>query len=226
MYRQWSGYAPAMAASPRSHGRRSAPDRAGGELREAILAATAGLLAGTSFGDLAVSDILTAAGVSRGSFYFYFDSKHDVLAELVRRAVARGHAAAAPWLAGPGGPADPADALRTGITAGAELWRQSAPVLRAIVENWRTDPRLEALWTEQMQTFTDATVAQIDADPRARQRLAGQDIAALASALTWLGERLYYLAATGTPPFDDQDTLVGTLLHIWTSALYEDTSTP
>jgi TetR/AcrR family transcriptional regulator, ethionamide resistance regulator len=214
--------------SPRPHGRRSAPYRAGsgrggGELREAILTATAGLLAGTSFGDLAVGDILTAAGVSRGSFYFYFDSKHDVLAELVRRAVAAGHAAAAPWLASPD---DPAAALRAGITAGAALWQASAPVLRAIVENWRTDPRLEALWTEQMQTFTDATVAQISADPRARQRLAGQDIPALASALTWLGERLYYLAATGTPPFDDQDTLVATLLHIWTSTLYPDTSTP
>ena len=31
---------------------------------------------------------------------------------------------------------------------------------------------------------------------------------------------------TGAPPFDDQDTLVATLLHIWTTALYEDTSTP
>ena len=211
---------PLSFRSPRPHGRRSA----GGDttdLREAILAATAGLLADHQFGELAVSDILTAAGVSRGSFYFYFDSKHDVLAELVRRAVARGHDAAAPWLAGPGGPADPAAALRAGITAGAELWRQSAPVLRAIVENWRTDPRLEALWTGQMQTFTDATVAQINADPRALRRLAGQDIPALASALTWLGERLYYLAATGTPPFDDQDTLVSTLLRIWTTALYD-----
>ena len=214
------------SGSPRPHGRRSAGGGDTTDLREAILAATAGLLATTSFGDLAVSDILTAAGVSRGSFYFYFDSKHDVLAELVRRAVAAGHAAAQPWLAGPGGPDDPAAALRAGITAGAELWQASAPVLRAIVENWQTDPRLEALWTEQMQTFTDATVAQINADPRARERLAGRDIPALASALTWLGERLYYLAAAGTPPFDDQDTLVATLLHIWTSALYPDTSTP
>src|SRR5882724_1134431 len=127
------------SGSPRPHGRRSA-DGDTTDLREAILAATAGLLADRPFGDLAVGDILAAAGVSRGSFYFYFDSKHDVLAELVRRAVARGHAAAAPWLAVP---ADPVAALRTGITAGAELWRQSAPVLRAIVENWRTDPRLE-----------------------------------------------------------------------------------
>ena len=212
---------PQQSRSPRPHGRRSAGGGDTTDLREAILAATAGLLADRQFGELAVGDILTAAGVSRGSFYFYFDSKHDVLAELVRRAVARGHDAAAPWLAGPGGPADPAAALRTGITAGAELWRQSAPVLRAIVENWRTDPRLEALWTGQMQTFTDATVAQINADPGALRRLAGQDIPALASALTWLGERLYYLAATGTPPFDDQDTLVSTLLRIWTTALYE-----
>src|SRR5215475_9351627 len=195
----------------RRQGRRAArADERGATLRQAILDATVRLLADRSFGDLAVSDILAAAGVSRGTFYFYFDSKHDVLAELVRRAVAQGHQAAAPWLASP---ADPAAALRTGTTAGAEL-------LRAIVDNWRTDPRLTALWLEQMQSFTDATIAQITADPRALRELNGVDIPALASALTWLGERLYYLAATGTPPFDDQDTLVQTLVYIWTSALY------
>src|SRR5215475_7979758 len=202
----------------RRQGRRAArADERGATLRQAILDATVRLLADRSFGDLAVSDILAAAGVSRGTFYFYFDSKHDVLAELVRRAVAQGHQAAAPWLAHPD---DPAAALRTGTTAGAELWRASAPILRAIVDNWRTDPRLTALWLEQMQSFTDATIAQITADPRALRELNGVDIPALASALTWLGERLYYLAATGTPPFDDQDTLVQTLVYIWTSALY------
>jgi AcrR family transcriptional regulator len=209
----------------RQHGRRATQatgrdSRVGGngpDLRESILAATGLLLADHSFADLAVSDILSAAGVSRGTFYFYFDSKQAVLEELVRRAVSQGHAAAEPWLANP---ADPAVALRTGITAGAELWQASAPVLRAIVENWRTDPRLSALWLEQMQTFTDATIAQITADPQAQQNLEGKDIAAVASALTWLGERLYYLAATSTPPFDNQDTLVDTLLHFWTSTLY------
>jgi hypothetical protein len=78
--------------------------------------------------------------VSRGTFYFYFyfyfDSKQVVLGQLVRRAVAQGHDAAAPWLANP---ADPIAALRAGTTAGAKLWKASAPVLRAIVENWRTD---------------------------------------------------------------------------------------
>lgn len=210
---------PPRTQARRQQGRRAAGAASPGqpELRETILTATAGLLAGRSFADLAVSDILTAAGVSRGSFYFYFDSKHDVLAELVRRAVARGHDAAGPWLAHP---ADPVAALRAGITAGARLWRDNAAVLRAIVESWRTDPRLTALWLEQMETFTAATVAQITADPAVAARLSGLDVTAVAASLTWLGERLYYLAAIGTPPFDDEDTLVATLLHFWRSALY------
>ena len=202
----------------RRDGRRAAPPGgAGQDLREAILAATARLLADHSFTALAVSDILNAAGVSRGTFYFYFDSKQAVLGELVRRAVAQGHTAAAPWLAGP---ADRVAALRTGTAAGAQLWQASAPVLRAIVENWRTDPRLTTLWLEQMQSFTDATIAQITADPRAQMSLTGHDTEAIASALTWLGERLYYLAATGTPPFDNQDTLIDTLVYVWAAVLY------
>jgi AcrR family transcriptional regulator len=209
---------PSGPPARRPHGRRAAPpDGAAPDLREDILAATARLLASHSFAGLAVSDILKSAGVSRGTFYFYFDSKQAVLAELVRRAVAQGHAAAAPWLAGP---ADPVTALRAGNTAGARLWQQNAAVLRAIVENWRTDPRLTALWLEQMQTFTDAAIAQITADPRAQKTLTGHDITAVASALTWLSERLYYLAATSTPPFDDQDTLIETLVCIWAAVLY------
>src|SRR5262249_34433407 len=139
------------------------------------------------------------------------------LGELAQRAAAQAPAAAAPWLAGP---ADPVAALRTGTAAGAQLWQASAPVLRAIVENWRTDPRLTALWLEQMQSFTDATIAPIPAGPRAQTSLPGHDTEAVASALTWLGERLYYLAATGTPPFDNQDTLIDTLVYIWAAVLY------
>jgi TetR/AcrR family transcriptional regulator, ethionamide resistance regulator len=209
---------PPEGSARRRYGRRAAPPGgAGQDLREDILAATTQLLADHSFTDLAVSDILNAAGISRGTFYFYFDSKQAVLGELVQRAVAQGHTAAAPWLAGP---ADPVAALRTGTAAGAKLWQASAPVLRAIIENWRTDPRLTALWLEQMQSFTDATIAQITADPRAQMSLTGHDTEAIASALTWLGERLYYLAATGTPPFDNQDTLIDTLVYIWTAVLY------
>ena len=201
----------------RQSGRRAGPRADQPDLRETILNAMAQLLERGSFAELTVADILSAAGVSRGSFYFYFDSKHDVLAELVRRAVARGHDAAEPWLAGP---PDVTSALRSGIAGGAHLWRANAPVLRAIVDNWRTDPRLTKLWLDQMQSFTDAAVHQIAADPRASSRLADLDITAVASSLTWLGERLYYLAAIDVAPFNDENILIDTLLHIWTSTLY------
>jgi len=205
-------------AARRSQGRRDRPSSTNNpDLREDILVATASLLADQQFGDLTVSDILSAAGVSRGTFYFYFDSKHDVLTELVRRAVTQGHDAASPWLANPD---DNVAALRIGTAAGAQLWMANAPILRAIVENWRTDPRLTALWLEQMHTFADAAVAQINADAGAVKRLAGVDINALASSLTWLSERVYYLAAIDTPPFDNQDTVVDILVHIWASAIY------
>jgi len=202
----------------RQQGRRARqPGDQGSEVREAILSATVSLLEDHQFADLAVSDILRAAGVSRGSFYFYFDSKQDVLAELVRRAVAQGHAAASPWLARP---ADKIAALRAGTEAGAMLCRANAPVLRAIVESWHTDPRLTELWRQQMQTFTDAALDQISGDEHVLKRLAGMDVAAVVSSLTWHSERLYYLAATGTRPFDDQDTLVDTIVHIWAATLY------
>jgi hypothetical protein len=41
-----------------------------------------------------------------------------------------------------------------------------------------------------------------------------------------LGERVYYLAALGTPPFDDEQRVIDTLLRIWTSTLYGDPTTP
>jgi AcrR family transcriptional regulator len=170
-----------------------------------------------------VADILTAAGVSRGTFYFYFDSKHAVLADLVRTAVAAGHDAAQPWL---DRPADPDAALLAGTLAGARRWQDNAAVLRAIVENWQADPRLTELWLAQIQSFTDAAVAQIRADPRASARLAGLDVPAVAAALAWSSERLYYLAACGVPPFSDEGTLVTAMVHLWSSALYGELGRP
>jgi len=45
---------------------------------------------------------------------------------------------------------------------------------------------------------------------------------ALATALTWLGERRYYLAALDVAPFDNQDVLIDTVTHIWMTTLYSD----
>jgi TetR/AcrR family transcriptional regulator, ethionamide resistance regulator len=185
------------------------------DIRAAVLDVTRELLAERRFDQITVADILAAADVSRGSFYFYFESKHDVLAELVRQAVDRGHAAARPWLSHRGEDERYAT-VRHGIGEGARLWREQAPVLRAIVENWRSDPKLTELWLGQMASYTDATATRIEHDGTST----AADPRALATALTWLGERLYYLSAIDVPPFDDEKTLVDVLTHIWMASLY------
>ena len=192
------------------------------DLREAILVATRQLLDTRPFDQIAVSDILAKAEIARGSFYSYFESKHDVLAELVRRAIAVGHEAAQSWLKH-GKQASSNErqaAIRQSIADGARLWAEQAPVLRAIVENWRTDPALTTLWLDQLTGYTKTTVERIEADRVSGAVSDSIDAQTLAAALTWLGERLYYLSALGLYPFDDQDKLINVLTHIWMSALY------
>ncbi|WP_370063137.1 TetR/AcrR family transcriptional regulator [Mycobacterium sp. MAA66] len=55
-----------------------------GELqREAILESTRELLRDNSFNDISVTSIASRAGIGRSGFYFYFDSKHAVLAAML-----------------------------------------------------------------------------------------------------------------------------------------------
>lgn len=203
--------------------RRSAAEPASTELRERILSATRELLRERRFDTLSVADILTAAEVSRASFYFYFPSKQAVLGELVRDAVAQGQRAADPWI---GGSQDPVAALRAGVRDGARLWRDNAGILMAIVESQGSDEGLRALWLEQMDLFTDAAATRIESDPQVRGRLGDMDVRAVAASLTWMGERLYYLAAAGVPPFDDEEVLVDVLTNAWASILYGRPVTP
>lgn len=200
--------------------RRSRAAESDRALKDVIVAATGRLLAERRFDEITVADILAAANVARGSFYFYFDSKHDVLAELVTRAIGRGHEASHSWLEGRDDDQQRRPSVRQSIADGARLWADQAPVLRAIVENWRSDPRLTELWLTQMGGFTAVTAANIESDLAARPPAGDVDAETLAAALTWLGERLYYLAAIGVPPFDDQEKLIDVLTHIWMTAVY------
>jgi TetR/AcrR family transcriptional regulator, ethionamide resistance regulator len=188
------------------------------DLRRAILDATERLRVDHRFDQLTVADILRAAKVSRASFYFYFQSKHAVLAELVRGVVEQALEVAQPWLEHD---SPPRAALHQGTLDGARLWQAHAPVLRAIVESWRSDPALTRLWSEMMERFTTAATQRIEHDRRAGRAPAKDvDARVLAAALTWLGERAYYLAAIGHAPFDDEQALVDVLTEIWVSTIY------
>jgi TetR/AcrR family transcriptional regulator, ethionamide resistance regulator len=198
--------------------RRERPATTGASARDRIMSATRDLLSEKRYSEVSVADILAASGTAKGSFYFYFASKEDLLEALVHEAVARGLAAAETWTDTES--ADPVEALRAGAAAGARLWRDEAPVLRAIVEARGTDPDLDAAWRGQMQEFSKAALARLEGDDDAAAWLDGRDPEAVVTALTWLGERVYYLAATGSPPFDDEEVVVDVLADLWGLALY------
>jgi TetR/AcrR family transcriptional regulator, ethionamide resistance regulator len=211
---------PARRDLPRTHPGAHADSR---DVRARILDATERLLAGRRFESLSVANILNAAGVSRGSFYFYFASKHAVLAELVRQAVGSAHEAAGTWAGDDSGA--PGAALRRGTRDGSRLWREHAPVLRAIVENWQSDPALAALWTEMMEGFTAVAAERIQADRAAGLALGRDDDPhVLASVLCWMNERAWYLAAIGHPGFTDEALLGDALTQVWQAAIYGATA--
>jgi TetR/AcrR family transcriptional regulator, ethionamide resistance regulator len=189
------------------------------DVREAILDATEYLLAQQRFDELSVADILSSAQVSRASFYFYFESKYAVLGKLVRRAVKQAQTVARPWVEEDS--ESPEHTLRQGTSQGLQLWMKHAPVLRAIVENWRSDERLAALWMEMMEGFTTAATHRIERDrATGRAPLTDVDAATLASTLTWMSERIYYLAAIGHPAFHDEQQVIDVLTDVWLSVIY------
>jgi hypothetical protein len=70
-----------------------------------------------------------------------------------------------------------------------------------------------------MQSFTDAALDKITTGPRPEIPLRPRHRSGRQRPYP-LSERLHHLTATSTPPFGNQDTLIETLVYIWTAVLY------
>ena len=188
-------------------------------VRDRIMQATRELLETHRFADLSVATILSTSGAAKGSFYFYFASKEDLLAALVQEAVGAALDAAENWTV-VDSDRDPIEALRAGTLAGAQLWRKHSAILRAIVEATGTDAPLDKMWRTQMDRFTQVALRRLDGDAEAAAWLVERDPLPIVTALTWLGERVYYLSATNTAPFTTERVVVDVLTDAWALALY------
>ena len=195
--------------------RRQPPGRR--DVAGSILDAAEKLLAERGLTDLTVADVIEAAGVSRGSFYFYFESKQAVVAALLERIVEEVHEASLPWFER--GETAPERALRAAIGGSLALWRRHAAVLRSTVESWQSDPGIRELWGEVLDRFTLAAAAQIERDREAGVAPDGPPADALAGALVAMNERSFYFAVVGTDPGSDP-RLEDALTHVWLSAIY------
>jgi AcrR family transcriptional regulator len=187
------------------------------EVAGSILDSAEQLLERRGLDELTVADVIEAAGVSRGSFYFYFESKQAVVAALLERIVDEVHEASLPWFER--GDTPPERALRQAVTGSLALWRRHAAVLRSTVEAWQSDPELRELWGDVLRRFTDAAAAQIERDRKAGLAADGPPARSLAAALVAMNERCFYLAVVDLQPESD-DELVDALTAIWLSSIY------
>ncbi|RAV14581.1 TetR/AcrR family transcriptional regulator [Mycolicibacterium sp. GF69] len=141
-----------MAAQPASQPRRSRGDRQ----RDAIINAVRDLVQEQRFEDLSVSAISERAGVARSGFYFYFDSKYAVLAEILA-----GAGEMLDSLTHHFAPREPGEApeafARRMVGSAAAVYANDDPVLSACAVARNTDAKIR----EMMDDFYDGIIAKL-----------------------------------------------------------------
>ena len=209
----------AVLKSPRRRG----PTK--GDLKEdAILETCERLLANKQLSEIGVDELAAGAGISRSTFYYYFESKDAVLRTLVARIAEEMFARAESWLDRTDEPPE-ITTMRT-IEATAEVWEAHGPVLRAAVQNWGTVPEMRAFGEGLVRRFVDRSAESIREARDAGDAPPGPDPQALATALIWMNERCFYTSSLSANPALSRKELVPTLTVIWLRAIYADITPP
>jgi AcrR family transcriptional regulator len=185
-------------------------------VQAAVLEATESLLRdGATYADLNVERIARAAGISRTAFYFYFSDKRELLMRLTEDVSDLLYAQADIWWSGSG---DPAQGVHEALTRIAELYREHAPLLRAIVEVSTYDEEVATFWRAIVGRFAEATQKRLEAEQAAGISPA-MPAEATAFALIWMTERTLYQQLVQNEPVPI-DELVDALSGILMRALY------
>jgi AcrR family transcriptional regulator len=199
-------------------GRRRGPRK--GDLREAAIVDTmAALLAERPFSSLSIDELAQGAGISRSTFYFYFDSREAVLRALSARLSGLVFEASDSWLRR--GEESPEEALQRSVAAYVELWDEHGAVLGAIANSCAGDDELSAFWAEAGERFVTAAAEQIQRERDAGLALPAPPSAAdLALVLSAMTERACYGASQRGLTAAARTQLATTLATVWHRAIY------
>jgi len=178
------------------------------------------LLHETSFAELSVSTISSRAGVARSGFYFYFDSKYSVLAQILAEA-AEEFEELTHYFA-PRQPGEsPEQFAKRMVGSAAAVYANNDPVMMACNAARQTDFEIRGILERQFEVVLSQIVGVVDAEMRAgTAHPISDDIPTLvrtlagATALTLTGDPI--LAA----PDGDVDRRVRVLEQLWHLALW------
>ena len=165
---------------------------------------------GLSFTELSVDRLATEAGISRATFYIYFEDKRQLLLELLRQVTAELGDAAALWWDVAERP-DPEIARRS-VRQVIAVFRQHQAVLGAMNEMASYDPVVAETHRAIVYGVAGQAKAALD-----RAVAAGADGPRhsweTSCALTWMIERTCQQLVRSSPPEAD-DAIAGALTEI------------
>ncbi|MFJ9173812.1 TetR/AcrR family transcriptional regulator [Streptomyces sp. NPDC102360] len=191
----------------------------GKRTRALLLAASRSVFERDGFVDARVADIVSAAGVSHGTFYTYFESKLAIFRALIAEVNAElMEVIAAPAVGEDGVHHDIADRLRASNGAYLDVYRKNAALMMLNEQQASIDPevrkhRIEARRvqvnrvTESLRKMQRMGVARRDLDCRT----------AAAALVGMVGNFAYYWYALGEP--FDEELARTTLTDLWLGAI-------
>lgn len=133
-----------------------APLRRGDRQRQAIVQAVRELLVEKPFAELSVSTISDRAGVARSGFYFYFDSKYAVLAQILGEA-AQELEELTQHFAPRAADETPAQFAKRMVGSAAAVYAHNDPVMSACNIARNTDAEIRDI----LDGFNEAVIEQI-----------------------------------------------------------------
>jgi AcrR family transcriptional regulator len=190
----------------------------GDDREQAILATAERLLQERPLADFSVDDLAKGAGISRPTFYFYFQSKNAVLLSLLDQMNNKAHTALRALDAVSSG--DPATIWRARIKSFFEVSGSHRAVAVAGAAAKATNPEVRQLWSTVMQKWISYTTIAIKAE---RGRGAAPDTVPaenLSVALNMLSERMMAATFTAEEAAIPEDQVIDTLVHIWLAGIY------
>ncbi|SRR6266851_6394682 len=201
--------------------RRNPSPPTGDERRAAILRTAEELLASRPLREISIDELARGAGISRPTFYFYFASKNEVLLTLLADVIADADMAVERAIGSLA--ADPAAALRRGLTGVFHAFGGRRGVTLAITEGYAAGGTVHARWTEAMGHWVDMTASAIDGERQRGAAPPGIPARHLAVLLNAMNERV--LTDTFASPGGGvlgiaEDSVVDCLVAAWLQLIY------
>jgi len=184
------------------------------------MAAVRELLEEKPFAELSVSTISQRAGVARSGFYFYFDSKYAVLAQIMAEA-AEELEERTQYFA-PRGPGEsPEQFAKRMVRSAAAVYAHNDPVLTACNAARTTDAEIRDILEQQFEVVLRQITAVVEAEMKAGTAAPiSDDIPTLVRTLAGTTS----LVLTGDPLVtgrdDDLERRVRVLEQLWLYSLW------